>query len=65
MLRDKSVAGITEDSITIATEAALNALEMAGIDPGKIETVAVGSESKPYAVGTITRHVASYLGMGN
>jgi hydroxymethylglutaryl-CoA synthase len=47
MLRDKSVAGITEDSITIATEATLNAVEMAGIDPGKIETVAVGSESKP------------------
>jgi len=65
MLRDKSVAGITEDSITIATEAALNAVEMAGVDPRKIETVAVGSESKPYAVGTIARHVASFLGLGN
>jgi hydroxymethylglutaryl-CoA synthase len=65
LLRDKSVAGITEDSITIATEAALNAVEMAGVDPRKIETVAVGSESKPYAVGTIARHVASFLGLGN
>ncbi len=65
LLKDKSVAGISEDSITIATEAALNAVEMAGIDPRKIETVAVGSESKPYAVGTIARHVASFVGLGN
>jgi len=65
LLRDKSIASLTEDSITIATEAALNAVEMAGIDPQKIETVAVGSESKPYAVGTIARHVASFLGVGS
>jgi hydroxymethylglutaryl-CoA synthase len=65
LLRDKSVASLSEDSITIATEAALNAVEMAGIDPQKIETVAAGSESKPYAVGTIARHVASFIGLGN
>lgn len=65
LLREKSVASLTEDSITIATEAALNAVEMAGIDPQQIETVAAGSESKPYAVGTIARHVASFLGVGN
>jgi len=65
LLRDKSVAGMTEDSITIATEAAQNALDMARVDPAKVETVAVGSESKPYAVGTIARHVASFVGMGN
>ena len=65
LLRDKAVAWLNEDSITIATEAARNAVDMAGIDPAKIETVAVGSESKPYAVGTIARHVASFLGLGN
>jgi hydroxymethylglutaryl-CoA synthase len=65
LLKDKSIAGISEDSITMATEAALNAIEMAGIDPAEIETVAVGSESKPYAVGTIARHVASFVGAGN
>lgn len=65
LLHDKSVATLTEDSITIATEAALNAVQMAGVDPLQIETVAAGSESKPYAVGTIVRHVASFLGLGN
>ena len=65
LLKDKSVASLTEDSITMATEAALNAVDMAGIDPRKIETVAAGSESKPYAVGTIARHVASFIGLGN
>jgi hydroxymethylglutaryl-CoA synthase len=65
LLRDKAVAGITEDSITIATEAAQNAIDMAQVDPAKVETVAVGSESKPYAVGTIARHVASFIGLGN
>jgi len=65
LLYEKSITTLNEDSITIATEAAMNAVEMAGIDPRKIETVAVGSESKPYAVGTIARHVASFLGLGN
>ncbi len=32
LLREKSVASLSEDSITIATEAALNAVEMAGIE---------------------------------
>lgn len=65
LLRDKAVASLNEDAITIATEAAQNAVDMAGIDPARIGTVAVGSESKPYAVGTIARHVASFLGLGN
>ena len=65
LLHEKSVAWLNEDSITIATEAARNAVDMAGIDPAMVETVAVGSESKPYAVGTIARHVASFLGLGN
>jgi hydroxymethylglutaryl-CoA synthase len=65
LLRNKALASLTEDSITIATEAASNAITMAGINPLKIQTVAVGSESKPYAVGTISRHVASFLNLGN
>jgi len=65
LLREKAIASLTEDSITIATEAAFNAITMSGVSPSKIQTVAVGSESKPYAVGTISRHVASFLGVGN
>ena len=37
LLKDKSIAGISEDSITIATEAALNAVDMSGIDPAKLK----------------------------
>jgi len=65
LLRYKAIAGADEDTTTIASEAALNAITMAGVDPVRIGTVAVGSESKPYAVGTIARHVASFTGIGN
>src|SRR5207237_8821671 len=51
LLREKALAGHTEDTITIATEAAENAVRMAGIDPEEIGSVTAGSESKPYAVG--------------
>ncbi len=64
LLKEKSVAGLTEDTITIATEAAENAVRMAGISPVEIGSVTAGSESKPYAVGTIARHVASFIGVG-
>ena len=64
LLREKALAGHTEDTITIATEAAENAIRMAGISPEEIGSVTAGSESKPYAVGTIARHVASFIGIG-
>ena len=64
LLRSKAIAGLCEDTTTIATEAAENAVRMAGINPKNIQTVVVGSESKPYAVGTIARHVASFIGVG-
>src|SRR2546425_10629895 len=59
LLREKALAGHTEDTITIATEAAENAVRMAGISPEKIGSLTAGSESKPYAVGTKARHVAA------
>ncbi len=64
LLRQKAIAGDFEDTITMANEAAENALRMAQIDPSSIGTVIAGSESKPYAVGQIARHVASFVGAG-
>jgi hydroxymethylglutaryl-CoA synthase len=65
LLRSKSIADFSEDPITMATEAAENALIMSGIDPKKIGSVVAGSESKPYAVGSTARHVASFIGVGS
>jgi hydroxymethylglutaryl-CoA synthase len=64
LLKEKALAGHTEDTITIATEAAANAVRMSGISAEEIGSVTAGSESKPYAVGTIARHVASFIGIG-
>src|SRR6266571_3192554 len=60
----KSIAGYDVDPTTFATEAAENAVKMARIDPYYIRAVTVGSESKPYSVGTMARHVASFVGAG-
>jgi len=64
LLKYKSVAGLCEDTTTIATEAAENAVRMAQIPAERIGSVVVGSESKPYAVGTTARHIASFIGIG-
>ncbi|MEM2942336.1 MAG: 3-oxoacyl-[acyl-carrier-protein] synthase III C-terminal domain-containing protein [Candidatus Bathyarchaeia archaeon] len=64
LLRYKSVANHSEDATTIAAESAENAIRMAGIDPRLIRSVALGTESKPYAVGLAARHVASFTGIG-
>jgi len=53
---EKSVPDLDEDAVTIAVEAARNALQRAAIDPRRIGAIYVGSESHPYAVkptGTI------------
>ncbi len=55
-LREKSVPGLDQDTITLSVEAARYALKRAGIDGSRIEAAYVGSESHPYAVkptGTI------------
>ncbi|MEM2122781.1 MAG: hydroxymethylglutaryl-CoA synthase [Candidatus Bathyarchaeia archaeon] len=64
LLRYKAVADPNEDVTTLATEAAENALIMGGVEPEDVGTVIVGSESKPYAVGSTARHVASFIGIG-
>lgn len=47
---EKSVPDLDEDAVTIAVEAARNALQRAGIDPKRIGAIYAGSESHPYAV---------------
>ena len=41
---------LDEDAVTIAVEAARNALQRASVDPERIGAIYVGSESHPYAV---------------
>jgi hydroxymethylglutaryl-CoA synthase len=64
LLEEKSVPSIDEDTITISVEAARAALDRAGIDPGRIGALYVGSESHPYAVKPSGTVVAEALGIG-
>lgn len=53
---EKSVPDLDEDAVTIAVEAARNAVARANLDPRRIGAIYAGSESHPYAVkptGTI------------
>ncbi len=59
---EKSVPGPDEDTITMAIEAAQNALRRADVPPGAIRAVWVGSESHPYAVKPTGTLVAQALG---
>ncbi len=61
-VREKAVAGLDEDTITIAIEAARNALARAGISPKALRAVWVGSESPPYAVKPAATLVAEAIG---
>jgi len=59
---EKAVPGLDEDTLTIALEAARNALTRAQIDPQLIGAVWVGSESHPYAVKPTSTVVAEAIG---
>lgn len=58
----KSVANDDEDATTMAVEAARAAVGDADVPPDRLDTVWVGSESKPYAVSTISATVAEAIG---
>jgi hydroxymethylglutaryl-CoA synthase len=62
-IREKAVPGPDEDTVTIAIEAARNALARSGgIDPAEIGAVWVGSESHPYAVKPTGTVLAETIG---
>jgi hydroxymethylglutaryl-CoA synthase len=61
-LVQKSVPAGDEDTITLAVEAARNALDRAGIDPKDIGAIYIGSESHPYAVKPSGVTVAEAIG---
>jgi hydroxymethylglutaryl-CoA synthase len=62
MVFEKSVPDMDEDTITIAVEAANNAIKRAGIDAERIEAIYTGSESHPYAVKPTSTVVAEAIG---
>lgn len=64
-ISEKSVPGIDEDTITISTEAALQALERSGVSADRIDALLIGSESHPYAVKPSSVTVATALGMND
>lgn len=61
-VKEKAVAGLDEDVITMSIEAARNALARAGIAASELRAVWVGSESHPYAVKPSGTVVAEALG---
>lgn len=61
-VKQKSVPGPDEDSLTIAYEAARYALRRAGVNPSLVEALYVGSESPPYAVKPSATVIAEALG---
>lgn len=61
-IKEKAVAGLDEDPVTMSIEAARNALDRAALDPRRLRAVWVGSESKPYAVKPTSTIVAEAIG---
>jgi hydroxymethylglutaryl-CoA synthase len=61
-IKEKSVPGLDEDVITMSIEAARNAMARAGIKPGELRAVWVGSESHPYSVKPSSTVVAEAIG---
>jgi hydroxymethylglutaryl-CoA synthase len=61
-IKEKAVPGLDEDTITMAIEAARNALKRADLKPGLLRAVWIGSESHPYAVKPSSTIVAEAIG---
>jgi hydroxymethylglutaryl-CoA synthase len=64
MIKEKSVPDNDEDTVTISVEAGRNALLRAGVNPGDIGALYIGSESHPYVVKPSGTIVSEALGLG-
>ena len=64
LIKEKSVPGLDEDTITMSIEACRNALKRAQIDPQELRAVWIGSESHPYAVKPSGTIVSEAIGAG-
>ena len=63
LIEEKAVAGIDEDSLTMAFESASSALSTVDVDRSKIKIVLFGSETHPYAVNPASTILAEFLGI--
>ncbi|MFO7168327.1 MAG: hydroxymethylglutaryl-CoA synthase, partial [Chloroflexota bacterium] len=61
-VESKSVPGPDEDTVTMAIEAARNALARGGVPAERLSAVWIGSESHPYSVKPSGTLVAEALG---
>lgn len=61
-VKEKSVPDLDEDAVTIAVEAARNAVMRRKIDVSRIGAIYTGSESHPYAVKPTSTIVAAAIG---
>lgn len=61
---EKAIAGVDEDSVTMAYEASLLALSTMSIQKKDIGMILFGSETPPYAVNPASTILGEYLGVG-
>lgn len=62
---EKSVPNFDEDTVTMAVESSMVALNMAGLKASQIQSLYIGSESHPYSVNPSSTIVGEALGVGN
>jgi hydroxymethylglutaryl-CoA synthase len=60
---EKAVPNVDEDVVTMAAEAATNAVRHSGISPEKIEAVYFGTTSSPYTERMIATTIAAHIGL--
>lgn len=65
VLSEKAVAGVDEDSLTMAYEASSMAMKDTNVTPSDIKAIFFGTESPPYVVNPASTILGEFLGAGN